>query len=215
MPYWYYKSRPYNLACHDLTTYLPPPPNLGTLLGLGLKFCPIPKYTSGDSSTTIRRFTRDIYIRDIFAGEMPQPHFNPKLYTPSKWEPQQQDVSPITRTRTDMFTSSLLPLFKKRRGRQNLLPHQKHLLSLLQHQTQLMIIQCDKNLGPAVIERQAYIKLVFRDHLSDSSTYRYLDRKGANNFIHRIAHLLRQFIKKHRTSLGKSVNQIVFSLSVV
>ena len=110
MPYWYYKSRPYNLACHDLTTYLPPPPNLGTLLGLGLKFCPIPKYTSGDSSTTIRRFTRDIYIRDIFAGEMPQPHFNPKLYTPSKWEPQQQDVSPITRIKPSGSADGLAPV---------------------------------------------------------------------------------------------------------
>ena len=41
LQYWH---RPTNLAFHDLTTYLRPPANLRSLLGLGLKFIPTPSY---------------------------------------------------------------------------------------------------------------------------------------------------------------------------
>jgi hypothetical protein len=38
----------------------------------------------------------------------------------------------------------------------------------------MMIVQCDKNLGPAVIERDTYIRTAFRDHLSDTKVYKLL-----------------------------------------
>lgn len=161
LPFWYYQSRPYNLACHDLTTYIKPPPNIQSLLGLSLKFCPIPKHTHSNYSDSHQRFLRDIYIKDIFANEPPKSSFNPRLYIRSKWEPQTQNVAPVTVKRTQDFLSSTKVLFTRSRGRQNLLTHQKHVLRSLQRQSDLMIIQCDKNLGPAVIERQAYIRLVF------------------------------------------------------
>ena len=44
MPAWYYFDRPTNLAFHDLTTSSAPN-NLRSLLGLGLKFIPVPPYT--------------------------------------------------------------------------------------------------------------------------------------------------------------------------
>ena len=206
MPVWYYLSRPSNLACHDLTTYIKPPANLKSLLGLGLKFCPIPKQTISNYSSTHKRFLRNIYIKDIFAGNDPNPNFNPRLYIRSKWEPQPNQVSSITKLRTQRFLSSTVPLFKRRRGRQNLLPHQQHLLRFMQQQNDLMIITCDKNLGPAVIERQAYIRLVYHDHLNDTNTYKFLTSAAAYAFIDRIAYLLRKFIKKHRQTLGKTAS---------
>ena len=169
-----------------------------------MKFCPIPKHTHSNYSDSHQRFLRDIYIKDIFANEPPKSSFNPRLYIRSKWEPQTQNVAPVTVKRTQDFLSSTKVLFTRSRGRQNLLTHQKHVLRSLQRQSDLMIIQCDKNLGPAVIERQAYIRLVYRDHLSQQDTYKYLTRNEAQNFIHRIAFLIRKFIKQHRTSLGKS-----------
>lgn len=42
MPSWFYFDRPTNIAFEHLTTILQPPSNLRSLLGLGLKFCPIP-----------------------------------------------------------------------------------------------------------------------------------------------------------------------------
>ena len=204
LPLWYYLSRPSNLACHNLTTYLRPPPNIHSLLGLGLKFCPIPKTTFPDYSDCHKRFTRDAYVKDVFANEETQPHFNPRLYVRSTWEPKPSDVAPITIRRTNRFLSSTIPLFSKQRGRSNLLPHQKRLLQTLQQRQDLIVIQCDKNLGPALIERQQYIRLIYRDHLNDTNTYQYMSIHEAKGYIDRIAYLLRRFIKTHRKSIGRS-----------
>jgi hypothetical protein len=45
-PKWYYFSRPYNMACQNLTADHPPVPTFRTLLGLGLNFCPTPETTT-------------------------------------------------------------------------------------------------------------------------------------------------------------------------
>ena len=42
MPLFYYYNCPTNCKFHDLTKFLKPPPNLRSLLGLGLKFIPTP-----------------------------------------------------------------------------------------------------------------------------------------------------------------------------
>ena len=43
---------------------------------------------------------------------------------------------------------------------------------MLQVQQTFLIVPCDKNLGPAIIERQDYLKIAMRDHLSDTTTYK-------------------------------------------
>ena len=45
---------------------------------------------------------------------------------------------------------------------------------MLQQQQTFLIVPCDKNLGPAIIERHDYLKLAMRDHLSDTTTYKSL-----------------------------------------
>ena len=45
-PTWYYFSRPSHLAFHDFTRSKQPAKNLRSLLGLGLKFIPTPRYTN-------------------------------------------------------------------------------------------------------------------------------------------------------------------------
>ena len=82
----------------------------------------------------------------------------------------------------------------------------------MQQQNDLMIITCDKNLGPAVIERQAYIRLVYRDHLNDTNTYKFLNSAAAHAFIDRIAYLLRKFIK-NIDNLSEKLH-LSFSLAV-
>ena len=69
MPLWYYHSRATNMAFHDLTDASTSiPPNLDTLLGLGLKFCPIPRFTPTDTSATLACFQKDLYVKTFFAG---------------------------------------------------------------------------------------------------------------------------------------------------
>ena len=88
MPSWFYFVRASNLAFHDLTTVLTPPKNLRSLLGLGLKFCPIPHKPTFNPDT-LHRFTRDINLRTFFAGKIMEQkeEYEPKMYIPSAWEP--------------------------------------------------------------------------------------------------------------------------------
>jgi hypothetical protein len=38
----------------------------------------------------------------------------------------------------------------------------------------MLVVQCDKNLGPATIETTKYIDLVYRDHISNRKTYTFV-----------------------------------------
>ena len=69
--------------------------------------------------------------------------------------------------RLDKFSTTLGKLFKKRMGKTNLLPYQTRALQLLQRQQDFLVCPCDKNLGPAIIERDDYIKIAMKDHLLD------------------------------------------------
>ena len=47
MPAWFYFARPSNTSFHDLKMEgTPKPPNISSLLGLGLKFVPVPSKTA-------------------------------------------------------------------------------------------------------------------------------------------------------------------------
>ena len=58
----------------------------------------------------------------------------------------------------------------------------------------LLVIKTDKNLGPAVIEREKYIRLAYRDHLNDQHTYRKLSEIQAINRIRAVQNILNNFI---------------------
>ena len=124
---WYYFDKPWNLAFHDLTTEITPPPNLQSLLGLGLKFCPSPRFTTHKTSTILPRFDRDMRLRTYFAGADKQ-DYNPKMYVPGTFTPKDFMIPKEILHRIDTFEHAITPLFKKRRGNNNLLPHQERAL---------------------------------------------------------------------------------------
>ena len=72
MPTWQYFARPTNLSFHDLTDDdTEKPTNIRSLLGLGLKFIPIPRTTPKWGllqSMTIDRIDRDMQLKCYFAG---------------------------------------------------------------------------------------------------------------------------------------------------
>ena len=45
---------------------------------------------------------------------------------------------------------------------------------MLQKQWTFLIVPCNKNLGPAIIERHDYLKIAMQDHLNDTTTYKLL-----------------------------------------
>ena len=181
MPTWYYFSRPSNMDFHDFMKRHKPPKNLRSLLGLGLKFTPTPSLTNSWSrlkKSSYDRLFRSVHLRFHFAGKPPSEcttSYDPKLYVHSTWTPPHWTIPPSAlEERLSRFSTALNKLFKTCKGKTNLLPHQHRALRTLQQQQTFLIVPCDKNLGPAIIERHDYLKIAKRDHLSDTITYKSL-----------------------------------------
>lgn len=218
------------MAFHDLTTILKPPKNLRSLLGLSLKFIPNPRHNvpwADYKYKTLQRFERDLKVKTfmidkILADEAaaaddpdadPDDDYNPRMYARSDWVPPEK-AFPFPRElprRIAKFTAHLKSLVKKTKCRSNLLSHQRKALSYLRTQTDLLIVQCDKNLGPAVIERDEYIKLAFKDHLNDNRTYERLTPTRARSYHQRIKRLLKQWMKKHKKVISRNEKRFLLT----
>jgi len=202
LPTWFYFERPTHLAFHDLTSTTTPPKNLRSLLGLGSKFCPTPAKTTSDISSTVDRFNRDIELRAFFGNsDINDDGFDKKLYVKSSWTPPPWKIPPEVTDRAKTFTDALKSTFKKRHGRPNLLGYQRDMLRELRQRDDILIVQCDKNLGPACIEKEKYIELAFRDHLGDKSTYKLIPPTRVDASKERIRTLLTKWIKKNKKVL--------------
>jgi len=82
--------------------------------------------------------------------------------------------------RIDSFATALHTAFRKKRSPSNLLPHQRHCLDLLSKCPDLVVIKTDKNLGPAIIERNRYLRFAFKEHLLDKDTYNGITKARAD-----------------------------------
>ena len=66
-------------------------------------------------------------------------------------------------------------------GKTNLLPYQARALQLVQRQQDFLFRPCDKNLAPAIIERDDYILIAMKDHLLDGRMYQRLSDADFEN----------------------------------
>lgn len=212
MPTWYYFSRPSHLAFHDFTLHNKPPKNLRSLLGLGLKFIPTPNSTTKWSKIKkfgLERLQRNIHLRFHFANETTNnddnnsnDDYDPKLYIGSAWSPPNWTYPKfLLEERIGNFSDTLSKKFHRRRGKSNLLPHQRRALSHLMQQKDFLIAPCDKNLGPAIIETDDYLRIAFRDHLNDTKTYQSLSDTTSYEMEEHIKTSILQWIKDNKRIL--------------
>jgi hypothetical protein len=181
MPHWYYFNHPTHFSFHDFTTTIKPRQNLRRLLGLGHKFTPTPRWTQNGTAPTfklktLKRFERDLQLVGCF-GSDPIPDngdYNKRLYIKSEWTPPPWKIPAVIKHRFPAFEGRIKLMFKKKHGTTNLHPFQRQALTYLQSTDKLLVVQCDKNLGPATIETTVYIDLVYRDHLSNRTTYTFV-----------------------------------------
>ena len=107
--------------------------------------------------------------------------FDPKskLYTPNiDWQPE--PAPPELALRLKNFGKKITSLFSKRKKQPtNLLPTQRAAFRWLMNHPNIVVCASDKNLGPVVMEREKYLCLTFRDHLSDGNTYKRLEKPYA------------------------------------
>jgi hypothetical protein len=169
---WAYFNRPTNMAFHDLTSKATPPNNLRSLLGLSLKFIPNPRYNvpwNHYQDTTLPRPVNDLKVKAYMASKFSNEaedddavdEFNPRMYIRTGWTPPEY-LFPFPKElprRLHAFEAKIKQLVQLQKCRSNLLPHQRVALDSARNQVDLSVVQCDKNLGPALIERDEYIKL--------------------------------------------------------
>ena len=152
------------------------------------------------------KFTRAIHLRFHFAGTntTQDDTYDPKIYVRSNWTPPHWTLPPVVMTkRLENFSNTLGKLFKKRIRKTNLLQYQTRALQLLQQQQDFLVCPCDKNLGPAIIERDDYIKIAMKDHLLDGRTYQRLSQADCANNKKRIEEELKSWMKTFNKTLTK------------
>jgi len=169
------------------------PPTLHSLLGLGLNFCPTPTTTTPLDQVELKRFTKDYRRRILFANG-PELESDSILYVKNtQWEPSIPESTTL-HTRASIFEDSIHNMFYKRqKARPNLLPLQEQAIRWLLDHPELIVMSTDKNLGPAIIEREEYVRLAYRDHLSDTNTYRQLTSAEATANLSRVASEIEAF----------------------
>ena len=152
------------------------------------------------------KFERAIHLRFHFAGstESSDEPYEPKMYVRSNSTPPHWTRPPVVLDkRLENFSHQLNKLFKKRIGKTNLLSYQSHALKTSQQQQDFLICPCDKNLGPAIIERDDYIKIAMRDHLLDGRTYRPLSDAECTNHKQRLENKIKSWMKKYHKNITK------------
>jgi hypothetical protein len=196
------------MAFHDLTTSSTPPRNLRTLLGQGLKFIPTPYRTSRPSDLLqdrmgVTNIERSLRLACFFLAHPPSRNsYNPRMCVTSDWTPPEKYFPKILSRRLLQFKIRLHRLFEKpTRVISNLsLPH-RYALQYLRSQNDYLVVHCDKNLGPALIERDKYIRLAVSDHLADETTYQALTAEQAARCQLRNASAFQDWLLSYRDFL--------------
>ena len=168
--------RPRNLAYHNLCKANDFPSTIKSFLGLGLNFCFKPTASTRQSDVQIERFRKNLYTRVAFANAPELEKHD--LFIPSTgWVPP-DPVNQLITNRTAQFINFLEKKFRYNKpAHSNLLAPQLCALQWLKSHPEIMVFGADKNLGPCLIERHRYIEYAWRDHLSDTNTYKKMSKE--------------------------------------
>jgi hypothetical protein len=147
-----------------------PPAGTKNLLGLGLKYCVVPPKASPDIKKCMLKLAYRIRTKHhLITSNKPQNQsYNPQIYVKLKgWNPPPAPLT--TEECMTNFEKKLKEAIKINNHRRDtftsLTPNQKTTLNTLKHSKEFIIIPTDKNLGPAIINRDAYITQVLQEHL--------------------------------------------------
>jgi hypothetical protein len=158
---------------------------------------------------TFARLDRAIILRCFFVDHDPldpvakSEEYNPRMYIPSK-KRIPNNVPRDLDARLLRFKCRMNCAFGTApRIRPNLLHHQRYGLELLHNQKYFLVVHCDKNLGPAIIERDAYLQLALSDHLQDTDTYKYLGPNAVADHKARNEQEFASWMKRHAKVLTK------------
>ncbi len=93
-------------------------------------------------------------------------------------------ITPLElRARVSYFLKQTEAQFRRRPVTPNLSPLQNKLLQDLRASKDFTVVPSDQNLGPCILEKDTYVRRVFKDHLSDETTYRRLTLADARKHM--------------------------------
>ena len=174
-----------NTSFHNLSPHKKTPPCIASLLGLGHKFCIQRRTPKPNLRQSFIKFTRSIRLRAYIIDTAPiqDDSYNPRLYEKSKMKP------PIATTQTESSLNNFMcKMISATRNlptspRYNLTKLQRNILRQLRDNQQNMVLNTDKNLGMALIDRDDYIKAILTEHLTKTEIYRNLTPQEAHSFM--------------------------------
>ena len=122
------------------------------------------------------RFLHDICIKFIEIPKNTDDGYDPKLKLPFSL-PHPTPAPMIIKDVVERFFIKMDETFSKSQRRKHKLNLNKkdiRLLRQLKKERKFMVVNTNKNLGPAIIELDHYIHCSLEDHLNDKTTYREL-----------------------------------------
>ena len=79
----------------------------------------------------------------------------------------------------------------------------------LQSQKEFLVVQCDKNLVPAILEYDIYIQRALKDHLLKKDTCRQLSNEAAQQYAIKIDTLINHWLAKYHSNLLPSKRKYI------
>ena len=196
------------MAVHNLCQNIQPPHGTKNLLGLGLKYCVMPPKATPDIKNCMLKLVYRIRTKHYLqtTDRMNNQEYIPQLYIKLKnWNPP--PARPITEDKLTLLEKTLKETIRSNNLRphtfSSLTPNQKITLNEFKQSEEFIILPTDKNLGPAIMNRDLYIKQVLREHPT-TPTYLQLTSKNALAEINNTKQLLLKAFNTHKNLLSQS-----------
>jgi hypothetical protein len=132
-----------------------------------------------------------------------------QLFIKSDWAPDPDDIPIEFRSRVSHFLKCVKSAYRFKCGPSNLLPYQQYLLYTLRHSQDFNVLPTDKNLGPALLERETYIRRAYDDHLFDDSTYKQFTKTNVKLAISSVSSSIQEFLETYSSSLSDRDAQFI------
>jgi len=200
--------QPMNPVVHNLCQTIQPPHGTKNLLGLGLKYCIVPPKATPDITNTMLKLAYRIRTKHYLqmADRMDNQEYIPQLYVKLKnWNPP--PARPITEDKLTLFEKTSKEAIRLNNLQpyafSNLTPNQKITLNKFKQSEEFIILPTDKNLGPAIMNRDLYIKQVLREHLT-TPAYLQLTSEKALTEINNTKQLLLNAFNTYKHVLSQA-----------
>jgi hypothetical protein len=167
-----------NKTFHDLTKGRSLPAAAMSIIGMEMKFIPMPAWTTSDDSikASIDCFERNISLKVYFAGDNEDKEVK-KLRIKLIW---QAPLPPFKiDSRISKFLGAIKRLLSKKQGKPNLNNFQRGVLKKIRNNHNVVIAHANKGLGPIGIELPKYIRWALDEHLLNKTTYSIVPEEQA------------------------------------